>query len=323
MATLLLAALAALAQDADRAAVTLSSGERHEGTFSFTEGRQLELYDARKSKRLRIDAAEIARVSVTVEEEKLEQGWMFKEESDHTKIKLPFTYPLRRLATEVTLVSGDVLKGRVIGCVFYLETESDRKRFFLTSDQKGEKGQAIQDLVYVKEVVFPNRKAGDKGAGTMKVPGAAAVVNVQREVSFQPPFTGLPSGRYDVFLFGETRVRYGLAGDKVSPEELKAMQSKVDAIEEFFTRKRLVDAAREGNVARALVELTRPEESHDAGWRYARWEVWTFEPTQKSWDIRHRLFLHRARIPASKEIPKYEYSAEAKLAGVPENAEIE
>jgi hypothetical protein len=322
MATLLLA-LAALAQDADRATVTLSSGERHEGAFSFTEGRKLELYDAQKSKRIRIDAAEIARVSVTVEEEKLEQGWMFKEESDHTKIKLPFKYPLRRLVTEVTLVSGDVLKGRVIGCVFYLETESDRKRFFFTSDQKGEKGQALQDLVYVKEVVLPNRKVGDKAAGTMKVPGTAAVVNIPREVSFQPPFTGLPSGRYDVFLFGETKVRYGLAGDRVPPEDLKAMQAKVDAVEEFFTKKRLVDAAREGNVTRVLVELTRPEESHDAGWRYARWEVWTFEPTQKSWDIRQRLFLHRARIPASKEIPKYEYTAETKLAGVPENAAIE
>jgi len=319
----ILALLAALAQDADQAVVTLSSGERHEGAFSLTEGRKLELFDAQKSKRFRIDPAEIARVSVTVEEEKLEQAWMFREESDHTKLKLTWKYPLRKLLTEVTLLSGETLKGRAVG-VFYLEKGDERKRFLLLADQKGEKNQALADLVYVKEIALPNRKAGEGKLGTLKVPaGPAAAVNIAREMSFQPPLTGLPTGRYDVFLFGETRVRYGLAGEKVADGDLKAMQAKVDLIEEFFTRKRLVDAAREGNVVRALVELTRPEESHDRGWRYARWEVWTLEPTQKSWDIRQRLFLHRARIPADRELPKYEYSAEAKLAGVPENAAIE
>ncbi len=322
MTTALLVLLCA-AQDADRAVVTLSNGERHEGAFSLTEGRALEIFDVQKSKRIRVEPAEIARVSVAVEEEKLEQAWMFKEESDHTKIKLTWKYPLRKLVTEVTLVSGETLKGRTTA-VFYLEKEDDRRRFLLQADQKGEKNQALADLLYVKEVVLPNRKVGDAKLGTLKVPpGAAAAVNVRREVSFQPPFTGLPAGRYDVFLFGDAKVRYGLAGEKVPAEDLKAMQAKVDLIEEFFTRKRLVDAAREGKVARALVELTRPEESHDAGWRYARWEVWTFEPTLKTWDIRQRLFLHRARLPADKELPKYQYSAEEKLAGVPENAAIE
>lgn len=319
----LLVLAAALAQDADRAVVTLSNGERHEGAFSLTEGRSLEIFDVQKSKRLRIEPGEIARVSVTVEEERLEQAWMFKEESDHTKLKLTWKYPLRKLVTEVTLVSGEAVRGRTTA-VFYLEREDGRKRFLLVADQKGEKNQALQDLLYVKEIVLPGRKVGDKTLGTMKVPpGDAAAVNIQREVSFQAPLTGLPSGRYDVFLFGDAKVRYGLAGEKIAAEDLKAMQAKVDLIEEFFTGKRIVDAAREGKVTRALVELTRPEESHDAGWRYARWEVWTFEPTQKSWDIRQRLFLHRARIPADRPLPKYEYSAEAKLAGVPENAAIE
>ncbi len=314
--------LAVLAQDADLAVVTLSSGERHDGAFSLTEGRRLEIFDAGKSRRIRIESSEIARLSTTVEEEKMEQAWMFKEESDHTKIKLPWKYPLRRLVTEVTLVSGDTIKGRVVGCVFYLEKEDERKRFILTADQKGEKGQTLEDLVYVKEIVLPNRKVGGRAPCAMKIAGTAAVVNVQREVSFQPPFTGLPSGRYDVFIFDGPRVRYGLAGEKVPAGDVQAMQAKVNLIEEFFTKKRLVDAAREGKVARALVELTRAEESHDRGWRYARWEVWTFEPTQQGWDVRQRLFLHRVRVPVDRELPRYEYSAEASLAGVPEDAEI-
>ncbi len=322
MGPLLALALAVLAQDADRATVTLSNGERHEGTFSLTEGRRLELFDVQKSKRFRIDPAEIARVSVTVEEEKLEQAWMFKEESDHTKIKLPWKYPLRKLRTAVTLVTGETLEGRAVG-VFYLENDDARKRFFLLADQKGEKDQALEDLLYVKEIALPGRKVGGKTLGTIRVLGPAAAVSLEREMSFQPPLTGLPVGRYDLFLFGETGVRYGLSGENVAEGDLKAIQAKVDLIEEFYTGKRVVAAAREGKTVRALVELTRVEESHDKGWRYARWEVWTFDPTLKSWDIRQRMFLHRRRFPAEREMPRLEYAREAKLAGVPENAAIE
>ena len=123
MTATLLALLALQAPDADRATVTLSNGERHEGAFSLTEGRKLELFDVQKSKRIRIDPAEIARVSVTVEEERLEQAWMFKEESDHTKLKLTWKYPLRKLVTDVTLVSGETLRGASWG-----ESSTSRRR---------------------------------------------------------------------------------------------------------------------------------------------------------------------------------------------------
>jgi len=322
---LLLAVLqAAAAQDPAWAAVTLSNGERHEGIFSLTEGRRLEIFDGRASRRLRLDSSEIARVSATPEEEKMEQAWMFREESDHARILLPWKYPLRRLRTEVTVVSGDTFQGRVVGCVFYLENGDERRRFLLTSDQKGEKGQTLEDLTYVKQIVLPNRPVGGRAPGVLRVPpGPAAAVDVRREVSFQSPFAGLPSGRYDVFLFGEARVRYGLAGEKVPEGELRGIQSRVDLIEEFYPGKRLIDAAREGGIVRALVELTRPEESHDKGWRYVRWEVWTFEPTTKGWDLRRRLFLHRVRIPADRELPRYAYAADPRLAGVPEDASVE
>lgn len=314
--------LLCLSQDADQAVVTLSNGERADGAFSLTEGRKLELFDVKKSKRFKIDGPEIVRIGVVVEEEKLEQGWMFKEESDHTKVKLPFKYPLRKLMTDVTLRTGETMRGHVV-CVFYLDKDDERRRFLLLTDQKGEKDQKLEDLLYVKEIVFPNRKAGDAKLGTIKVSGAAAAVSLEREMSFQPPLTGLLSGRYDVYLFGEKKVRYGLTGEGVKEEERKAVEEKVAKIEEFFTRKRIVAIARDGEILRALVELTRTEESHDKGWRYARWEVWTFEATKLSWDVRKRLYLHRLRVAADKGLPEFEYVADAKLKGVSENAVIE
>jgi hypothetical protein len=313
----------AAAPDPDRAVVTLSNGETAEGTLVFPSNRKPSFFDVQKSKRFDLDPAEIVRIAVTVEEESLAQGWMFIEESRHDKVKLPYKYPLRKLTTEVTLTSGETLKGHVTS-VFYLETDDTQRRFFLLADQKGEKDQALEALLYVKAVVLPNRKAGGKSAGTIRAPaGPGAVVNVDREVSFQPPFTNLPTGRYDVFLFKGTAVRYGLAGAPPSAADRAKLDAKVASVEEFYTGKRIVAAAREGDTVRALVELTRKEEGYEKEWRYARWEVWTFEPTQESWAIRKRLYLHRERFPAEKGVPAFEYRAEETLKGVHENARIE
>lgn len=318
----MIALLLVLMQDADQAIVTLSNGDRLEGAFSLTEGKQLELFEVKKSKRFQIDPAEIARVSVTAEEEKLEQGWMFREESNHEKIKLPYTYPLRTLLTDVTLVSGETLRGHAT-CVFYLDQGDERRRLFLLTNQKGEKDQALEDLAYVKEIVLPNRKTGNRKLGTISVKGAVAVVGLDREMSFQPPLTGLPAGRYDVFLFGEKKIRYGLTGEAISAEERKLLEDKISKIEEFFTRKKIVATAKDGAVIRALIELTRAEESHDKGWKYARWEIWIFESTKQSWDIRKRLYLLRQRYPEDKGIPEFEYGADEKLKAVSENAVID
>jgi hypothetical protein len=313
------------ASDDDFAKVTLSNGEQAEGTFSLTEGKKLEIFDLAKSKRIYLEAAEIARVSVTVEEEKLEQGWMFREEGFNDKLKLPFKYPLRKLFTDITLTSGITVHGRTT-TVFYIENQKEEQtRYLLLANQKGEKAQTLNDLVYVKEIVLPNRVIAAGKLGTIKVPEPAAAVYLEREVSFQTPLTGLMPGHYDVFIFPQNvnRVRYGLTGGPVPAAELAAIKDKVEITEEFFPQKRVVDASKDGNIIRALLELTRPEGSHDAGWRYARWEVWIFEPTEKAWSIRKRLYLRRERFSINEAMPTFIYQREAKLMSVQENAALE
>src|SRR5207247_11010601 len=123
----------------DFAQIMLSNGDKADGEFSLTPGKKLELFDVAKKKRFTIEAGEIVRVSASVEEEKMEQGWMFREEGLKDKIKLPFFYPLRQLLTDVTLSSGVTLRGHVYG-LFFLEKDGGSKRYLIYANQKGEKG---------------------------------------------------------------------------------------------------------------------------------------------------------------------------------------
>ena len=304
------------------AIATFSNGEKAEGAFSLTEGRKMDFFDVIKQKRVAIDPEEIARIAVSVEEESMQQAWMFKEDGNAEKIMLPWKYPIRKLLTDVTLTTGQSVHGHVV-CPFFLEDDQDSHRYFLVKDQKGEKNQAFEDLTYVKEVVLPNRKVGDAKLGTItvKAAGNPILIDQKRETSFDPPFTALLSGQYDVLIFNDKAIRYGLSGDPVSDAEKKAIQEKVDKIEEFYTSKKIVAFGKAGNVVRGLVELTRKEESYDKGFQFARWELWTFEPTKQSFDVKRRLFLYRQRL--EKDLPVYEYRSDDKLKAVSENAVVE
>jgi hypothetical protein len=319
-----LALLLALSADISFCVVTLSNGESQQGKFSITDGKKLDLFDTKRQKRVQIDPDEVARVVVTAEDEKMAQGWMFKEDGNREKLKLPFKYPLRSLSTDITLTSGETLTGHIV-CPFYVETEEENKRFFLVKDQKGEKNQSFEELIYVKNIVLPNRKIGDGKLGTIavKVPGTVALFSLEREMTLDPPFTGLLAGHYDVFIFGEKKVRFGMTGEDVPEADRKAIQEKVDQIEEFYTHKKIVAFAKNGSIVRGFIDLTRPEESYDAGFKFERWELWSFEQTKTSWDIKRRLFIHRERFPDAKGLPALEYVRDEKLKSMKENAVIE
>jgi hypothetical protein len=328
-------ALALCLLGSDRAVVALSNGERAEGRFSLGEGKKLEVFDTRLKTKVSIDPSEVARITVTVESEKIEQGWMWKEEGDHDKVKLPFHYPLRKLETAVTLVSGEVVRGHVTS-VFYLETEADDgdgRRFFLLADQKGEKEQKLEDLVYVKEVVLPERAVGNAKLLTFKTKVPAAAVSLDRDASFEAPLAGLLSGKYDLYLFPKeapaadapaAKVRYGLTGTPLDAASREKVEKTVAATEEFFTKKLLAAATKDGEVVRVLLELSRVEPTSDDPKKgYVRWELWTLEAKGEGFDVKKRLYLHRLRFDKERGTPRFEYVAEEKLKGAHEGAEFE
>ncbi len=319
-------------ENADFARITSSSGENAEGDFALTVGKKLDIFDVVKKKRFSVAADEIVRVSVSIEEEKMEQGWMFKEEGLKDKIKLPFFYPLRQLLTDITLTSGAVLHGHCNG-VFYLEKDGDSKRYLILANQKGEKGQTLNDIPFVKEIAFPNRKAAEGKLGLIKAPPKTTLFSAEREMTFEAPFNALVPGKYEALIFhdkfpqphGATpyKIRYGLSGEKLPDTDVQAMQKKIDLVENFFTKQRVVIALKSGKQIYAFMELTRSEANYDAGFRIARWEIWTLEQTAASWDIRKRLFLFREKFPDKEPLPAFDYVPDEKLKALSENGKIE
>ena len=326
------AALHAADENPDLAQVVYSSGEKAEGEFSLTPGKKLEIFDVNKKKRFSVSQEEIVHISATVEEEKIEQGWMFREEGLKDKIKLAIFYPLRQLWTDITLSSGAVLHGHCNG-LFYLEKDGDSKRYLIVANQKGENKQTLNDIPYIKEVSFPNRKPAAGKLGTMKAPPKTVLYNIEHDMTFEPPFNALGPGKYEALIFNDKfpnphgatpyKIRYGLTGEKMPEADVKAMQKKIDLVENFFTKQKIVVAMKSGKTIYALMELTRSEANYDAGFRIVRWEIWTMEPTSTTWDIHKRLYLWREKLPDKEPLPTFEYVEDAKLKGLGENGVVE
>ncbi len=318
-------------ENTDFAQVVYSSGEKIEGEFSLTQGRKLEIFDVTKKKRFSVAADEIVHISATVEEEKIEQGWMFREEGLKDKIKLAIFYPLRQLFTDITLTSGAVLHGHCNG-LFYLEKDGDSKKYLIVANQKGENKQTLNDIPYIKEVSFPNRKAAEGKLGTLKAPPKTVLYNVEHDMTFEPPFNALVPGKYEAFIFHDKfpqphgtnpyKIRYGLSGEKMPDDDVAAMQKKINLVENFFTKQNIVVAMKSGKTTYALMELTRSEANYDAGFRIVRWEIWTMEPTSSTWDIKKRLYLFREKLSDKEPLPKFEYTEDPTLKGLAENGEV-
>lgn len=337
----------AAAEPGGRAAtVILSSGESLTGELRVTDDRPLDLYEVSQKKRYKVALAELAGLTTEIESEKLQDGWVFVEEGSDKKVKLDFKYPLRKYLTVLRLTGGAQLKGH-IAAVLYLrppgDDEAEERRLFLLADHKGERGQALTDLVYVKEIRFGDAPPGPAapaearlGALAADLPGALElrVVDADRDKGFDAPRVrgsdafradGLLPGRYDLFA----RTVSGLCGVLTAPTarpltdaDRAALRARVAEIEEFFDEKRILAYAGGPDRAKLLLELrrTKPttmkEESSQESYKFIRWEVWTLHRLQTTWQVDARIFLFRARVNPHDPFPEAAWRETGALGGV-------
>ena len=141
------------ANDARVATLTLSNGQTVKGNAATTTDRPIRVWDATIKDYRDIPFSLIASAKAIVNWERDEPEWQFKESGSDVKVFTGKTYPARETQYVFVLLNGDKITGDVAAPI-YVETDKATKTFVLHKRDKGELGQKLTDLVYVKKIDF-------------------------------------------------------------------------------------------------------------------------------------------------------------------------
>lgn len=141
---------------------------------------------AAKKKRTTVPYKEIVRIRQIVVEEGLEKQWRWKEGGANEKFYTGKAYPWRKLQVEITKADGSVVKGKLSSgvpvTITWKETVDDKqtgekkeaekkRKVLITPRQKGSLGDALESLVFVKDMTFKKTGNDKNAAGVKPDPG--------------------------------------------------------------------------------------------------------------------------------------------------------
>ena len=144
--------------DALPGVIELSNGKQLPGgVYTTVEKPWIVWSEATKSWR-RIPFIALLSITAVVEEERVELRWRWKGMGEPEKVYTGEKYPLRRLHWRFKLIDGSVVEGSTKGQPVWVEFhEKAYGPWVLHERMKGNDGQTLEDLVYVKKVVVSRK----------------------------------------------------------------------------------------------------------------------------------------------------------------------
>jgi hypothetical protein len=144
-------------EDAVPGCVELSDGSLHRGLIYLTRDKRLQVYDEALQRQREVPLLAIKQIDCTVKKEWLEREWKFKETTSDQKMYTGRGYPSREYLHTITLKDGRTITGPLSAIVFVqpkrtTSAEPEAERFLLNKRNKGELGQSLKSLVYVKRI---------------------------------------------------------------------------------------------------------------------------------------------------------------------------
>jgi len=144
------------------------------GVIEFSDARQVpgwlyttlekpwEVYVASQKRWRRIPFINVLSITAVVKQERLEQRWRWKEMGAPERIYTGKQYPFRRFEWKLHLIDDSYVTGTIKGQPLWVELNKKKLGPFVFNErQKGEDGQKLDDLVYMKRVII-SRKMMDK-----------------------------------------------------------------------------------------------------------------------------------------------------------------
>lgn len=134
--------------------IELSTGQTLVGRIYTTRDAPFRIYVREKQAFVDVPPAAVARLDAIIEWEKMEDDWRFLEGGSDVKIKTGRQYPARKTTYKITLLDGSTLTGDLKAPLWVQGGKGDVRQVVLYQRNKGELGQTLSDVTYVKSVVF-------------------------------------------------------------------------------------------------------------------------------------------------------------------------
>jgi len=141
-------------KDAVPGYIELSNGVKHPGRIYTTRAKRLKIYNLKRKIYEFVPVPACKQIDVIVEWERMDRQWRFKEAGNPEKVYTGRAYPLRMLAWRLTLRNDHQIVGHILGQPLYATHDGKAERFLLHKRDKGPMGAKLEDLIYIRRVVF-------------------------------------------------------------------------------------------------------------------------------------------------------------------------
>jgi hypothetical protein len=151
-------------EDAVPGYVELSDGSIHPGQIYLTRDKRLKIADEQLQRQREVPLSAVKRIDCTIKKEWLEKEWKFKELTQDEKMYTGRSYPTREYVHTITLNDGRTISGGMSAIVYVQPgddyttksatspSETKAEQFILNKRNKGEIGEDLPSLVYVKSI---------------------------------------------------------------------------------------------------------------------------------------------------------------------------
>ncbi len=150
-------------EDAVVGYVEMSDGTVHPGHVYLTRDIRLKILDEELQRQREVPLRAVKQIECKVKREWMEKEWKFKELASDEKIYTGRTYPAREYLHTITLGDGRTIAGPLSAIVYLrpydqyvpdepgaYRTRVQPERYLLNKRNKGEIGEQLESLVYVR-----------------------------------------------------------------------------------------------------------------------------------------------------------------------------
>jgi hypothetical protein len=151
-------------EDAVPGYIELSDGSIHPGQIYLTRDKRLKIADEQSERQREVPLSSVKQIDCTIKKEWLEKEWKFKELAKDEKMFTGRSYPVREYEHTITLNDGRTISGGLSEIVYVqpIDNKSAKsgasrpeikaEQFILNKRNKGEIGEDLHSLVYVKSI---------------------------------------------------------------------------------------------------------------------------------------------------------------------------